>query len=125
MRFGLIILLISTNVTASTFWHNIREGESNKYNESLIKFEGILTYSKKYIRARDNFFKLKIKDPDGKKYIEVKLYTIKRLKRINDFKCKEGQSIRIQGHLRVKIKKDRIGFIKIEKPAKEILCKDF
>tara|TARA_Y100000385_G_C12977203_1_gene586717 strand:+ start:547 stop:924 length:378 start_codon:yes stop_codon:yes gene_type:complete len=124
MRLIILFLLFSTNLHASSFWSDINEGVSEKYNEQSINLEGILIYAKKFIRARDNFYKLRIKDPNSKKFVEVKYYTIRRLKRINFFNCKEGQTITIKGHFRSKNKKNLVGLIKMDSKAKKFICKD-
>ncbi len=124
MRLVILFMLISPSLYANTFWEDVSEGSIKKYNEQKIELEGTLDFVKKYIRARDNFYKLKIKDPNSKKYVEVKFYTIRRLSRVNYFNCKEGQNIEIKGHFRVNVKKHRIGQIKIDTKTYKLICKD-
>lgn len=123
MRLFIAILLYCSSANASAlFWDDANENKQKKWNNKTIEIEGSLSYFKKYIRARDNFYILRVKDPDSAKYIEVKLYTIKNLKRVNYFRCKEGNSVRIKGKLFTKNKKNQIGLIRIDKKAKKFEC---
>lgn len=123
MRLVVLLFVISFSAYANELnWSLENMNDFKKYNQKSVKIEGQLKYFKKYIRARDNFYKLKIYGPDHNRYVEVKLYTIKWLKRVNYFNCKEGQQIKLQGILNVKPKKERIGTMNITKNARILSC---
>lgn len=119
----LFILIFSIPIMANELdWslENIKQYKS--YNKRDIQISGKLIYFKKYIRARDNFYKLKISNDTDKRFVEVVYYSIRRLQRVNYFNCEEGFNIEVKGTFRYQPKKNRIGTIIIKDKAKHFAC---
>lgn len=123
MRFVILFLFLSFNASASeVFWSKINEGKHNEYYNKMVTISGVLTFFQKHIKARDNYYILKIKDPNSELFVNVKLYTIRKLKRVNYFSCKEGNFVTITGRFIKGIKNNRVGSMKITKKAKKFDC---
>lgn len=125
MRYIIIILLLCSAyaIGEELIWSQVDAKHLRQLDGQKILITGKLSYFKKYIRARDNFYRLKVQNPKGEEYIDIKLYTIKGLRRVNYFDCKEGQKITLKGYFYKKEKKKRLGKMEIVKKADFLECK--
>ena len=118
----LFFMLISSAYGSEEFWSDVRKNDFQHWHNKKFKLQGEISYYKKYIRARDNYYRFRIKDPEGTKYIEVTYYTIKKLKRINFFECNEGYDAEIYEKISFASKGNRIGVITVDKPIQSFHC---
>lgn len=104
------VLLFSVELYATEkFWDEVRKGKAAQFNGKEITVSGILEEINLRIRARDNYYLIRLKDPDSDKFVGIRLYSIWKLKRVNYFKCKERMRFLLTAKFRAKVKKSMIG----------------
>lgn len=80
-------------------WDLVKEKGIKSFLERKQTISGELSEVKRHIRARDTFYTFFVNDPNSDEKILVKLYTILKLKRVNNFKCEDSQIIKINSKL--------------------------
>ncbi len=119
----LFLLLVSFSaIAADDFWGQASTDNGKSLDKKNVVVEGKIKKIKKYVRSRSNYYKLELKSPWDDKFIEVRLYTIIWLKRMNKLDCKEGDTLRISGEFKYKLKKNKLGSIYIRSRDKELRC---
>lgn len=122
--FTISLLPLYLSHASQKFWKEIQNGNSKQFENQIINISGEISYLKKHVRSRDNFFIFHLKDPDGNNYIEVKFFTIKRLKRINTFNCQKGQRFFLTEKIKMVRKGNQIGKLLVDKTNKTFECFD-
>lgn len=116
-------LLILSNASANElFWKDVSEDKLSDWKGKKFILMGELTSKKRVVRARDNYWNLKIKDPNSDKYVDMKIYTIVRFKRINTIDCELGEMMSVSGKLNVEVEGNSIGKILIKKKDDQLVC---
>ncbi len=124
MKF-IILLFTLVSVTAfaeGSFWFDVDKEGAKALDGRKVVIEGVIQKISKKIRARDNYSWVELKDPNSDRFVRIKLYTIKRLKRINTIDCKEDEKLRVSGKFRLNQKKNHIGDIYIQGHDKKLKC---
>jgi hypothetical protein len=115
---GLIpLLLINLTYAQVEFWK-----DPKSFHNKRVEISGRVIYIKKVIKARDNYYIVRIQDDSRSGYVQIKWQTITNLKRINDFECKKGNKLTLSGQFLYRPKKSRIGNITILHHSKDLSC---
>ena len=127
LTFFLCVSLSSISFSSEEFWADIKAG---KKIENNTKITGLIASIKRKVRARENYYAIDLKDPNSKSFVEVRLYTIIKNKRINKIDCEENETLTLTGTYSIKSKKffqfkkrkNRVGFVTIKKKDKSLKC---
>ncbi|MBT4792144.1 MAG: hypothetical protein HON90_11280 [Halobacteriovoraceae bacterium] len=118
-----LILTFSTSIFAGAdFWNSFNKETYGQWHNQRVVLSGKIISTKKHIRSRDNFYIIKLQGLNVDKFIEVKLYTVKKYKTINVFECTKGDILSVAGVFKAKIKNKQLGYIDIKESNKKITC---
>ncbi len=119
----IFIFIFSLSLFATEeFWSEIRKGKLKQFDDEEVKIEGVIKGIDLRIRSRDNYYLIKVKDPKSENYVGVKLYTIKKLKRVNHFKCKRNKTFFVEADLKIKKKRNLVGIMTIDDENDSLRC---
>jgi len=107
-----------------TFWDKIENLEGTTLDGAEVLIEGIVIDLENHKWSRSNFSTFKILDPETYRTVEVKLYTIKWLKRLNVFKCLDGARLKIKAKFHFDLDGDNVGELDVEERLKILKCKN-
>lgn len=122
LLFTLCIASLGANSQSSSFWKHITSDDLEKVRNKNVIIEGSITHIKRKYNARDTYYYIDIKDDNSDRYVEIKLYTIKWLKKMNHFACEVGDKMRVSGVFNHKVSGDKIGSVEIKGPDKKLRC---
>ena len=128
-KFLIFILCITTTLNSFSneeFWEKVKTEKIEK----TMTITGVITSIKRKIGARANHYLIDLKDPNSKNFVQVKLYTIVKNKRINKIDCEESDELTLTGtfstkshkFFQFKKRKNRVGFLTIKKKDKSLKC---
>ena len=111
------LFFISIAEAQVEFWK-----DPKSFHNKRVEITGKVIYIKKVIKARDNYYLVRIQGDNRSGYVQIKWQTITNLKRINDFECKKGNKLSLKGEFLYRPKKSRIGNITILQHSKDLSC---
>jgi hypothetical protein len=125
MRLMIILTaFISCSVSAAStsFWKDVLEQKFSKIDNKPVIITGVITHIKRKYNARDTWYLIDIKDENSERFITVTLYSIKKLRKMNLFKCETGDKLRISGKFNHITSGKLVGTVLIEARDKKMKC---
>lgn len=121
--FSIFLVFISFNSFSSVkFWEQIRQGKIDQFHRKMINLSGEVILVKRHLKSRDTFYIIDVKDPKGKNTVRIRLFTVKKFKKINEISCKEGQKFFARVKFMRKIKTEQVGFIEVDSKNFDYKC---
>lgn len=106
----LIFLVFSSFVLADETLWPIMQDDLESFHNKKVRITGIVKGADRHLRARDTFYTFKLKDPKSNDFIQVKLFTVLKFKKVNDFyNCKNNHTALLKGKFRASKKDNRLG----------------
>ncbi len=129
-KYIMIFSLLFWNLVASSetdpeprpFGQNLEYFKTHQ--AKAVELTGKISGIKRHLRARSTFYTFVLSDMNDENYqVEVRLYTINWLKRVNYFKCTDGDTLVIKGgQFYKKLDSDYFGTLRVTHKAPKLNC---
>jgi hypothetical protein len=107
---------------STSFWKDVLEQKFSKIDNKPVIITGVITHIKRKYNARDTWYLIDIKDENSERFVTVTLYTTKKLRKMNLFKCETGDKFRISGKFNHITSGKKVGTVLIEARDKKMKC---